>query len=195
MFLAAGAFLRNEKEYIIKNDLTTYIHMKHWLIAIIILVFQEVVSLNALIFETHRGAYNPWTIHIIFLFVSAFDIWIGFVAGRWVQKKYHNGKIIRFVQKWSDRFEAYAGKKGKRAALLVLGFISYPYINSFIASWLDVSFAEMFIFIFIADVLWYIAAWLVILGVTAFVPNPVYALLIVIALSLLIVFFSRRKKV
>jgi hypothetical protein len=169
--------------------------MKHWLIAIVILIFQEVVSLNTLIFETHQGAYTPWIIHLIFLIVSAFDIWIGFIIGRWVKRKYHTGKIIRFVEKWTARFEAYSGKKGKRIALLAFGFISSPYITSFIASWLDVSFAEMFVLIFFSDILWYIGTWLVIIGVTAFVPNPVHALIVIIIISLLIILFSRRKRV
>ena len=123
--------------------------MKHCLIAILVLVLQEVVTLNTVIFETHRGIHNPWAIHLIFLVVTALDIWIGYAAGKWVRRTYNEGRAVRFIQKWVDRFEGYAGKRGKRAALFALGFVNPPYINSFIASWLDVSFWEMFIYIYI----------------------------------------------
>ena len=167
--------------------------MNHWLVAFIILLFQEVLSLNALIFETYQGIYTSWIIHLIFVVVTVFDIWVGFIIGRLVQKRYQSGKTFVFIRKWIDKFEVYAGKKGKRVALFVLGFVSYPYINAFIASWLDVSFAEAFVILFIADVLWYIAAWLVIIGVTTIIPNPSYAFLTIIIISLIVIFMSRKK--
>ncbi len=169
--------------------------MKNWLFIIFALVIQELVSLNAVLFEVHQQHFHVWLIHILFMVATVVDIIAGFFIGKYVQKKLTHGRIFTFAEKWSARFHSFAGKRGKWFALLLLGNFSFPYLNAFIAAWLDISFIESLIFLFIGNMLWYITLWLFMLGVVSVIPNASIALGVIIAVMILIVILVRKFKI
>ena len=166
--------------------------MLRYLLATLVLIAQEVVSLNTLLFETKQGHYIPWIIHAIFLVATAFDIWIGYAVGTWVKRRHKTGKLVRFADKCAARFHAYVGKRGRKFALFLLGNFSFPYVNSFIAAWLDIPFWESFMWLFVGNVIFYFASWFFIIGVMAVVPNPGWGLAAVIGITALVVIVFRR---
>lgn len=165
---------------------------KAWLLAIGILLVQEVVSLNALLLETHHGHYELWLIHSIFVAATVFDIWTGDYAGRYAKKKITKGKVVAFAQKISDRFHRSVGRSGRRAALLLLGTLSFPYVNSFVSAWLDIPLRESFGFLFLGNMISYTMYWIIVLGVSSVIPNPFIAFPIMVTILGTVLFIAKR---
>ena len=169
--------------------------MTRYIIAALILILQEVVLLNTLIFQTHQGYYMPWIIHLMFVCATVFDIWIGYRIGKWAKRRYATGKVVEFANRWTERFHAYVGKRGRILALFLLGNFSFPYLNSFIAAWLMIPFWEMMIIFFIGNVTFYFLGYFIIGGISSLIPNPAIALPVIIGLTLLsILLFKRFRK-
>lgn len=164
----------------------------NWLFIIFALVTQEVISLNTVILEVHRYNFHVGLIHILFMAATALDIIVGFTFGTYAKKHLTNKKLVAFAEKWSARFYTLVGKKGKWVALIILGNFSFPYINAFIAPWLNLSFIESFIFIFIGNMIWYATVWLFVLGVVSVVPNPLTGLFVIIAIVILVMLFAKK---
>lgn len=161
--------------------------MTLWILIIVTLLFQELVSTNAVLLEAFQKHYNIWIIHIIFLLTTAAGIIIGYLLGRWVQKTFHQNKFITYTQQKAKRLNSFMGKNGTRLSLVFLAIIDFNFMDSFLSSWLSVSFWEVFIFMFIGNLLWYISQWLIILGVNTYVRNPYQALSVVIGISVALV--------
>ena len=88
--------------------------MKFYLLAILVLTVQEVVSTNALLLEALHGHYALWIIHGIFVAATVFDIWIGYRIGMYTKKRLTRGKVYDFAEKMSARFNRSLGKNGRR---------------------------------------------------------------------------------
>jgi len=155
---------------------------------------QEIISINALVFATHHGLYSPILIHVLFVIATLFDIVVGYYAGSYLRKKTLHSKVTRYVQKLSDRFSLSTKKYRRWVALLVLGNLSFPYINSCIAGYLGMPFWESSFFIFIGDAIWYVAIWLVVLSVSSVVKNLYWAFFIIIAIVILVMVFVKNLK-
>jgi membrane protein YqaA with SNARE-associated domain len=168
--------------------------MKQWLFIAFILISQEVVLFNGLLLKTHQGAYSLSLIFILFIIATTLDIVVGYCLAIWAKKKWRKGKVVAFANKWTDRFHAFVGKRGKWLALLLLGNFSFPYLNAFIAGWLGIAFGEMFIFLFIGNMINFATSLLLVLGVASFIPNPSFAFLGIIAVSILIVIVTKKLK-
>lgn len=168
--------------------------MIHWLLAVIVLTLQEVVTLNALLFAAKQGHYTIWVIHLIFAVATAFDIWIGYKIGKWTKNRYTTGRIVRFANKVSERFHAFMGKRGRKIAVFLLGNFSFPYVNAFLAAWLDIPFWEAFILLYIGNIVFYVVGWLFILGISIALPNPVWGMAAVVIASLAFVLIARRMR-
>ena len=159
--------------------------MKQWLVIVLILLIQESVTLNALLVKAFQGQYSILVITLIFVFATVFDILIGYWIERYLKKKLNKGKVRAFAYKWSKRFHDYVGKHGMKVYLLLLGYFSFPFINAFITSWLDIPFAESFWYLFFGNIIFYISSALLVLGITSLVPNPLYALMAVVVITII----------
>ena len=166
----------------------------NWLFIAFALVTQEVVSLNAMIFEVNRYHFHVWFIHVLFIIATLFDIVVGFLIGKYTRKKLVRGKVFAFAEKWSAKFHSYVGTRGRRFALLLIGNFSFPYINAFIAAWLDMPFVESLIFLFIGNMIWYGSLWLLVLGITSAIPNPWMALGVIVSVALLVTVAARKRE-
>lgn len=165
--------------------------MKQWLVVILIVFVQETVTLNGLLLKATQGEYSLWVITSLFIIATLIEIVIGFLIARYVKKTLHNGKIKDFATRWSVRFKAYIGKHGRKVYLLLLGYFSFPYLNAFITTWLDIPFWESFWYLVIGNMIFYTTSWLLVLGIATVVPNPVFALVAVVGVTILITIITR----
>jgi membrane protein YqaA with SNARE-associated domain len=150
-----------------------------------ILFIQEIVSLNATLLYAHKH-HIGLLIFILFILTTVIDLVIGYYLGKWVKGRFTKGKIVVWIQKRVGQFHSYVGKKGRWVALLLLGNFSFPYINAFIAAWLDMPFWESFFWLFVGNMTWYGFMWLIVIGVSSIVHNiaiafPIILLIVVVA--------------
>jgi len=158
--------------------------MKHWLLVLFILLVQETVTLNGLLVKAHEGEYSLWLIAIFFIIFTILDIVIGHFLGKFVKRKFNKGNVRSFAKKWANRLRDYIGKHGSNIYLLFLGYFSFPYLNSFITSWLDIPFWDSFWYLFFGNILFYITSLLLVLGITSIVPDPLMAFVAVILITI-----------
>lgn len=168
--------------------------MKQWLVVLLIVFVQETVTLNGLLLKTAQGGYSLWSITFLFIIATVIEIMIGFTIAQHVKKRLHNGKVKDFATRWSLRFKAYIGKHGRKVYLLLLGYFSFPYINSFITTWLDIPFWESFWYLLIGNMIFYTTSWLLVLGIATIVPNPGFALVAVVAVTIFVTVITRLLK-
>ena len=160
--------------------------MRQWPLVLLILFIQETVTLNGLLVETHLGQYSIWLITLFFIIFTIAGIVIGHFIGKYVKQKWNKGHVRTFAKKWTSRLHSYIGKHASKIYLLLLGYFSFPYLNSFITSWLDIPFWESFWYLFFGNMLFYITSWLLVLGITSIVPDPVTAFIIVILATIIV---------
>lgn len=161
--------------------------MKRWLVILLILFVQETVTLNGLLAKVFQGEYSIFIITVLFVFATVVDIFIGYGIERYVKKRWNKGKVKAFAKSWSARLFSYVGKRGVRFYLLLLGYFSFPYLNAFITAWLDIPFWDSFWYLFAGNIIFYISVSLLVLGITSVIPNPFYALLAVIAVTVVFI--------
>jgi hypothetical protein len=161
--------------------------MKSWLVIVLILLVQETVTLNALLVKVFQGEYSIFFITLLFVFATVIDIFIGHWVERYVKKYWNKGKVKVFAKHWSQRFYAFVGKRGIKVYLLLLGYFSFPYVNAFITSWLEIPFWESFWYLFFGNMIFYISLALLVLGITSVIPNPFQAFLVVIAITVVLI--------
>jgi membrane protein YqaA with SNARE-associated domain len=157
--------------------------MKLWFTIIFTFIVQELVTTNAVLLQAYEQEYNGWIIFLIFLAATTFIISLGFFLGKFVQKRFAQSKVVVYTERKVRKLESMVGKTGKRVALVSLGFANFNYINAFIASWLSLSFREVFVYLFIGDLLWYILNSLMILGVHTYI-QPKYAMIVSFGISI-----------
>lgn len=156
-----------------------------WLFIIVALFIQEPTSTDAAIFQVRHLHFNLFLINFIWLIATIIDIWLGYAIGKLIQGKFQGTKFETWSFKWATRVENFIGKKGEKFALILLGIINFPYVNSFLASWLKISFKNIFILIFIGDAIYWAIAWGINIGVRNFIVDPHTALYVVIGVGLL----------
>ena len=164
--------------------------MFSYIVAFMILLVQEMVLFNGLLFATHHGDYNIWIIHLFFILATILDIWIGYRAGLFAKKRVTKGRFVNMAERGSKKFHDYTGKHGRKAALFILGHFSFPYLNAFVSAWLDITLNEAMIFIFLGNLSYYIFTWLLVLGFAKIMPNPIVAFAGMVAVSVLVVFLA-----
>lgn len=165
------------------------------LFVIFVVFVQEIVSLNALLFATHQGTYSPTLIHILFVVATLVDIIIGFYVGKLLQKKTYQSKITNWIRNLSERFSLSTKKHKRWLVLLLLGNLSFPYINAVVAGYLDMPFWESMFFIFLGNITYYITLWLLVLGASSLTKNIYLAFAIVIAVIIVCFIIFRKLKV
>lgn len=156
-----------------------------------ILIVQEPVSTDTGIFFIREYHLNLFLINILFVVLSILDIFIGYYLGKYLQKRFSYKKIIIKSKNIASRLENFIGRKGETFSLILIGIINMPYLNSFVASWLNMKFKKVLTLIFIGDVIWWCISWYINIKVRQNVSNPHTALYIVVSIALIISIFSR----
>ena len=164
---------------------------KIWFLIIIALFIQEPASTDAAIFQVRNLHLNFWLVNLLWLIATFIDIYFGYKIGKWVQLKFKEKKIIKKSQKWASRIEDFVGKKGEKFALVLLGIINFPYLNSFLMSWTEIPFKNAFFLIFIGDVLYWSIEWGINIGVRGFFKDPHTALYIIVSMGLVFSVISK----
>jgi hypothetical protein len=162
-----------------------------WWFIIPALFIQEPASTDAAIFQIRILHLNLILINIIWLIATIIDIYIGYKIGKWTQKKFEKTKIVTKSVVWATRIENFIGKQGESFTLILLGIINFPYANSFLGSWLKISFKKLFLLIFIGDVIYWAIEWGINIGIRTFITNSSTALYTVIGIGLLFTIFSK----
>ena len=162
-----------------------------WLFIILCVFIQEPASTDAAIFQVRSLHLDLLLVNLIWLAASALDIWIGYKIGKWIQKRYRGKKFILLSEQWAKKLENFIGKKGEKFALILLGVVNVPYLNSFIASWLDIPFKSLFTYILIGDAIYWIIEWGINIGARSLFTDPHSALYAVIGAGLVFSIFSK----
>ena len=160
--------------------------MRLWIFIIFVFIVQEFVSTNTVLFEVRQYHYNIWLVHLIFILATLFDIWLGYFLGKWLQKTLKQNRLMVWTSKWANKINNFMGKKGNRFSLILLGASNYPYLDSFLVSWLEVPLKDVFLYLLIGELIWYAIEWLFVLGIKTIVPNPYEAVYILIGASILL---------
>lgn len=122
---------------------------------------------------------------------TTIDICAGYVVGKWIQKRFQGTRFSIWSEHWANKIENLIGKKGEKFAIALLGVINFPYVNSFFISWLKLPFRNIFILLFVGDLMYWIIAWLINISIRNYFSNPHTVLYIVIGIGLLISIVSK----
>ncbi|HVO28835.1 MAG TPA: hypothetical protein VMT81_02545 [Candidatus Paceibacterota bacterium] len=168
-----------------------------WLFVAVALVFQEVATTGAALVDASAWHLNLWIIDLIWFAATAGDIAAGFFIGRWIQRRFAGSRFDALAKRMSAKVERAAGRTGARLSLVLLGFVSYPYVTAFVASWLtDLPLRDVFLCTILGNALWYAFEWATVFGIAAAGRNYELIFAIIAAAGILLIFagnFIRRK--
>lgn len=167
------------------------------IILTITLIFQEAATTGAALLGAQSEHLNPWIVHLIWLATTIIDIAIGFAAGKWVQRRFVDSKLDHWTKKWAVKAEGAIGKTGTKIAILLIAFITYPYLIAFVASWLPtIKLRDIFFYTILGNAVWYTFEWGTILGITAAGHNYelIFAIIAAAGITLILIGnFIKRK--
>jgi hypothetical protein len=170
--------------------------MSFWLVIILTLVVQEGISTIAVLLRAEQLHYSLWAIHILWLVIASLEIAIAYRVGKLVQKSFADSKFERWVKTHVRNFEASIDKRGENVGLLLLSLIISPFVAAFLASWLDISFTNIFFFTLLGDGLWYASEWATVVGAQALLAQAKLVglvILVVAGLAFTAFKYSRKK--
>ncbi|MEI6352773.1 MAG: hypothetical protein WCO35_02450 [Candidatus Nomurabacteria bacterium] len=165
--------------------------LKYLAFIIPILIIQEPVSTDTGIFFIRENHLNLFLINILFVLLSVLDITVAYFLGKYLQKRFSHKKIIIKSKTIASKLENFIGKKGEFFSLILIGIINTPYLDSFLASWLNIKFKKVLTLVLIGDVIWWCISWYINIKVRQNVSNPYAALYVVVFIALIITIFSR----
>ena len=168
--------------------------MSLWILITIALTVQEGLSVLAVLLRAYQLHYSLWLIHGIWLFVTVAQIILAYYLGKWIQKKLTDSKFERWIKKSVHKLERSIDKNGERLALVLLSSIVSPALAAFVASWLEISFGNIFIFTLLGDLFWYASTWATVLGAQHFLSDAKYGLLALIFIAIIFVLISHFRK-
>lgn len=164
--------------------------MSFWLIIAGTLFAQEGLLTLAVLLKAEQLHYSLLAIHAIWLIVTLFQIWLGYVIGKWIQKKFANSKFEIRLKKYAESLDHSIGKRGEAVALILMSGIVSPGLTALLGSWLNISFRNIVIFALIGDLIWYVSEWVTVIGATniasLFRTSTLLILIGVIAIGLIV---------
>ncbi len=162
-------------------------HMDMGIWALISATFfiQEFATTALVLVLAEHSNIPLWPIHIIWAVATIADMYVGYLLGSLLKKRLSKNKFVEKMDAWAEEFTQALGGYGANIALMFLGIINFPYLNTFIAAWLDVPLNLAILFTLIGNFIWYLLLWGTVLGLTSFIHNPSIILLIIIALGAL----------
>jgi membrane protein YqaA with SNARE-associated domain len=169
-----------------------------WALITASLILQEFATSALVLVVAVHSNVPLWPIHIIWVGTTLADMYVGYHLGTLVKKRLQKVSVIERIESWARGFVTALGDRGIGVALMLLGIVNFPYLNTFIAAWLDVPQNIAIFFTFIGNFLWYLLLWGTVLGLTSFIHNPSIILFIVVAIGVLshvaLKIFERAKK-
>ena len=160
--------------------------MKIYFLLFIAFLLQEPISSNALLLQAYQSGANVWIIHVLFVVATVLDTVCFYYFGVYIDRKYSQNKMVLYIKKKMNSFADFVGKNGTGIALFLYGPIIFPF-SALVVPWIDISFADALVFLFLGDVVFYYApAWLVVLGVKSFVTSPTLALIAILVVTVVI---------
>jgi hypothetical protein len=73
----------------------------------------------------------------------------------------------------------------------LFGIINFPYVSSFVGSWLRIRFRTLFICLLLGDAIYWAIEWGINLGVRGLFHNPHTALFVVVGVAFVFSLFSK----
>jgi len=166
-----------------------------WALIIITLIFQELATTAAVFAVAATAHLSLLPIHIIYIAATVLDMYIGYELGLMAKARFQGTKFVRFADRISERVRKMLGKYGDKASITVLAIFDYPYLNTFIASWLGLSRKLAFTLTFVGNFVWYIGLWAAILGLKSIETNTTIIFLIIAVVGVLShIIFNRRTR-
>lgn len=162
-----------------------------WAFLIAALFFQESTSTNTALLLAWRAHFNMWIVNAIWLGATSFAVWGGFAIGSWTKRSLADTRFGALARRGATELARLIGERGERVAFIFLGIINFPWLNAFLAAWLGVRLADVFLSILIGSAFWYALVWTVNLGIRSFVPNFWFAIYTVIGVGLLLALIGR----
>ncbi len=138
--------------------------MSFWLIIAGALFVQEGLSVIVVLAEAYKMGYSLLAIHAIWLADTLVQIYLGYIFGKWIQKRFANSKFEVRLKKYAESLDTSIGKRGEAVALLLMSGVISPGITALLGSWLNVSFRNIMIFAVLGDLIWYVSEWVTIIG-------------------------------
>jgi membrane protein YqaA with SNARE-associated domain len=154
-----------------------------WALITATFLIQEFATTALVLVVAQRSDIPLWPIHIIWAATTLADMYVGYLLGQLLKHKLNKNKFVQRIDGWVHKADESLGKYGTNLALMLLGIIDFPYINTFIGAWLDVPMNMAFLFTFIGNFIWYLLLWGTVLGLTSFISNPSIILFIIIAIG------------
>jgi hypothetical protein len=130
-----------------------------------------------------------WPIHLIWIAATVIDTYIGFAVGAFLKKKFRGTEFLGWLEKYRKMWLRWTGKYGSALSLGLLGIIDFPYINGFLAAWLDLPMNLSVLLTLAGNFVWYILIWGTVLGISSIFSNPTVIILIIIFIGVLSSFF------
>ncbi len=153
-----------------------------WIFIIISFFFQEAVSMTAALVAAEQQHLPMLAVHGAFAALTILDMYIGFAAGTWAKGRLNHSRFGTWVNNKMEGLHKMLGEHGEKFSFTILGIIDFPYINTFIASWLNLPRKTAFILTFVGDTISYAILWATVTGATTFLRNPWFIVLIIAAI-------------
>ena len=138
--------------------------MSFWLIIIGTLFVQEGLSVIVVLLKAYQEHYPLLLIHAIWLIDTLVQIWLGYVIGKWIQKKFADSRFELWMKKRAALLDDSIGKRGEAVALVLLSGIVSPGLTALLGSWLNISFRNIALFALLGDFIWYASEWVTVIG-------------------------------
>jgi membrane protein YqaA with SNARE-associated domain len=168
--------------------------MSLWLFILGALIVQEGVSTGAALMTALHYQFSIWLIHATFVAASLLDIFAGYGIGALLHPRVKNTRVGAYTQKKAALARAAMGKGGERTVLFLAGLLNPAHIDAFVFAILRIPLVDVVIFVFLGNVCWYAAMWMLVSGVTTVAPNLMTGISIV-AVIILSVFVAIRRLV
>ncbi len=166
--------------------------MNKWIFILIALFVQQSAMLNGVLLHFYQTSHLIWLIHLLFIIATCIDILVGYYIGIHTQKMLIGNRVIKFVHKIMDYLHEYTNKHHQGFALFLLGCFSLPHLNGFAAAWARIPLKRSFFMLFLGNMVSYVIYWILIIGLMAFIPNPIIAFGILIVTVYLIAFILEK---
>lgn len=165
--------------------------MSLWLLVTLVLIVQETLSTNFVLFHAVSEDFPLSAVHLIFIVGTLLDILVGFSLAKVLQKWLSNW---RSLSSWSSRISSWVklrlGNNVERCGLFAMGTLAQPYITAFVGSWLGIRFIDVVVVAFLSDLIWYIYTLVLVFSARSFLP-PKYALVGLVCLTVLLLIAMR----
>jgi membrane protein DedA with SNARE-associated domain len=138
--------------------------MRLWLLLTSIFLLQEPLSATFVVLKAVRARYPIILLHLLWLSLTILQIYLGYILGRWIQRRFSKAKWDVWMIKWTREVDDLIGKKGEKVALIAFTIFTLPVFSGFVASWLPLSIWSILLFSVVGSFLWYLQVWIGVYG-------------------------------